>query len=96
MTNALRAGVGVIDFWEMTPREVNATIEAYVWRAQQEYKSQTAQAWHTAMMTRAKRIPPLNQILSERKTKPMTEAEIAKRHNEFESMTKRMGFEVMQ
>ncbi len=60
---ALRAGVSVVEFWALTPRETLATLEATVWRAEQRAAGDLSHAWHIAALTRIKRMPTLKRLL---------------------------------
>lgn len=63
MQNALRTGITVADFWGMTPRETWAAMDAAAWRMEQEQRNRAWLAWHTAALSRAKRMPPLSKLL---------------------------------
>lgn len=51
----------------MLPREVYATIAAANRRAKGELKRDLYLAWHTAALTRAKRMPGLGRLLKDDK-----------------------------
>jgi hypothetical protein len=86
LRDALRCGVTVESFWSMTPRETYATIEAAAWRAEQEQKARAWLAWHTAALSRAKRMPPLARLLPLPAARPLSKEDAAKKRSEFEAM----------
>jgi hypothetical protein len=88
LEQALRCGLGVLEFWELTPRETVATIEAGIGRLQAERELTMSLAWHTAALTRTKRLPGLAQLLA--KLKPKRVVPIERRREEFEEMKARM------
>ena len=71
----------------MTPAEVYATIDAYLWREEAAQKREIATAWRTAVLGRAKRIPPLRELLTPKDAKILTGDELEKRQREFEEMS---------
>jgi len=83
---ALQAGLGVLEFWDLTPAETYAAIEASIWRITQSQRRELAQAWRIAAFSRAKRLPPLNQVLNTGPAKPLKGAERLKRRKEFADM----------
>lgn len=88
MKIALRSGLGVMEFWDLTPRETFAAIEAAIWRDEQDQKRVVALARSIAVLSRAKRIPSLKQLLSRGPAKPLRGAELERRREEFADMTK--------
>jgi len=86
---ALRSGLALPDFWEMTPRETMLAIEAANWREREAEKRAIAQARLTALLVRAKRIPTLKQLLAGGPAKPLRGKELIKRRREFEEMSAR-------
>jgi hypothetical protein len=83
------------EFWEMTPRETFAVIDAMVWREQQQRRQGVIRAWLTARLTRAKRIPTLGQLLNQKPAKRLSGAALVKRRQEFENMTKHIDIEAI-
>ncbi len=59
------------EFWELTPRELSATIEGAVWRAKRDRERDVALAWHTVALDRRKRLPTLKQLLHPPETKKL-------------------------
>ncbi len=78
----------MLEFWELTPRETVATIEAGRGRLQAERELTMSLAWHTAALTRTKRLPTLTSLLA--RLKPRKVVPIEKRRDEFEEMKARM------
>lgn len=83
---ALQAGLGVLEFWDLTPAETYAAIEAAIWRETQSQRRELANAWRTAAFSRAKKLPPLNQVLNTGPTKPLKGKERERRRKEFADM----------
>lgn len=71
----------------MTPREALMAIEAAIWRDDRRQELDIVQAWSTAMLIRAKRIPSLKQLLNTKPAKPLHGKELEKRRREFKEMT---------
>lgn len=85
---ALKAGVGALEFWEMTPPETYMAIEAATWRMEHEQRLMAWTAWHVAALSRAKKLPSLTKILTPPEAKKLTPDEAATRRKEFEDMKK--------
>lgn len=79
----------MLEFWELTPRETVAAIEAGMERNQAERELTMSLAWHTAALTRTKRMPALAQLLA--RMKPRKAVPIEERREEFEEMKARMA-----
>lgn len=63
MHAALRAGIGVDEFWRRTPREIDRVIDAFI---SNRIDAQNLAAWQahtTAALTRVKRMPKLKTLL---------------------------------
>ena len=86
----MRAGIGVLEFWDQTPRETFMAIDAAIWREEVRQKQNLTLAWQTAALTRAKRLPSLKQLLNTKPAKPLVGAEMEKRRQEFRDMTKNL------
>jgi hypothetical protein len=97
LTDALRAGLSVQEFWALTPRETWMTLEARAWRLQRESERtgeliRLAQkmlgwlAWHVAALQRSKRLPALQRLLGGGQTVELTPDEAAERKAEFEEL----------
>ncbi len=83
---ALQAGLGVQEFWDLTPVETYAAIDASIWRDTHRQKRELVTAWRTAAFSRAKKLPPLNQVLNAGPAKPLRGQEREKRRKEFADM----------
>lgn len=86
LEQALRCELAVEQFWRLTPLETFQSIEAYLWRAKNRQKEEIRMAWLGAALVRAKKLPKLAQLLTE-KAKPLHGEELAKRRREFAEMT---------
>lgn len=82
LVEALRAGVDVLTFWNLTPAETVQTIEAAAWRERQERKARLSLAWHTAALSRAKRMPSHERLLKP----PPTPEELAQMKRDHSQM----------
>jgi len=88
LVEALKLGVTVGEFWDMTPRETFMALNASVWRIEQEMARSLVLAWNIAALERTKRLPPLSKLLapvSDKKQVPIED-----RRNEFEELKDRM------
>ena len=93
---ALRFGISAGEFWDMTPRETITALDAAAWRIRQGQMQALSTAWHTAALVRAKKLPPLAQLLGRMKGKATEDGgrrteSLAERRREFEEMKERMG-----
>lgn len=87
MQQALRSGISVADFWQMTPRETVATIEAVNWRDEQLFEQQVGMAWLNAALARQKRLQTLKSLLARMKQpKRPSQAELRERRAEFKQL----------
>ena len=75
------------EFYDLTPREAVATIDAGIWRIDQEQRHALWLAWHTAALTRTKRMPPLKQLLGGGEARKLEGAELERRQREHAEMT---------
>lgn len=75
------------EFWELTPRETYMAIEAVLWQDKRQQQQMITAAWLTASLSKAKRIPPLKQLLAEPARK-LSGEEKQKRRREFDDMSK--------
>jgi len=73
----------------MTPKETYQLIEAFAWRQDRDYRLRILQSWHTAVLSRAKRIPKYQELLP-RQPQELTKEEKRRRKAEFEEIVKRM------
>ena len=79
-------GLGVAEFWAMTPREVAMAAQAANRRARSEHRRDAWLAWHVGALARVKRLPPLKQLMGEMQTKALTPEEAERRKREHEEM----------
>jgi len=86
MMEALKAGASVAEFWEMTPRETAALIEAAGWVREQEQRGRAWLAWHIGALARVKRFPSLTRLMGAPKPATPTKDELAQRRREFQEM----------
>jgi hypothetical protein len=86
LVEALRAGIPIGEFWDMTPRETVLVIEAAAWRAEQAQRGRAWLAWHVAALSRATRLPPLSRLFRLPGAKRLEGEDLEKRRREFEGM----------
>ncbi len=79
LADALYLGVGVAEFWDMTPRELTQLAKARKWQREQEMQRLAWLAWSVAALMRTKQLPSLRKWLGQDKGRPLTEAERAVR-----------------
>jgi hypothetical protein len=79
-------GVGVEEFWALTPAETFAVLEAGIWRMEQEQRGRAWLAWHVAALGRAKKLPSLKRLMGGGKTRVLSGEELEKRKAEHEAM----------
>jgi len=79
--------VTVSEFWELTPRETFAVIDAALWREERQQRRDVALAWHVAALSRTKRLPSLKQLLNTKPAKPLKGKELERRRKEFREAT---------
>lgn len=70
----------------MTPKETLMAIEAATWRMEQAQKGRAWLAWHTAALSRSRRMPALVRLLGVPDAKPLEGEELERRRREFEEM----------
>lgn len=83
---ALKAGMGVLEFWDLTPRETFQAIEAAAWRMEQAQRGRAWLAWHVAALVRSKKLPPLARLFGLPEAKPLSGDELENRRREFAQM----------
>jgi hypothetical protein len=77
----------VAEFWDQTPQETWAAIDAAVWREQQQQEHDMAMAWLMARLSRAKKIPSLKNLLSRgQASRPLRGAEKIERRDQFKRL----------
>jgi hypothetical protein len=75
----------------MTPAEVSRWRAGFHWRAEQAERGRIRAAWITAGLIRSRKMPTLAEVLGERRTRTLTEAERAARQAEFDELARRMA-----
>lgn len=68
-------GLSILEFWEMTPFELNIVITARADRLKQEQEDRIVAAYLSAYWQRVKKLPSLKSILEENKPKKPQTAE---------------------
>lgn len=81
-------GLTVPEFWDLTPRELWATVDARRWQWEQQAQLQLTAAWATEGLARTKRLPQLSEWLRPKKKQTRSKAEVDK---EFADLKTRMG-----
>lgn len=89
LVQALHAGIGILVFWEMTPCETTQEIKAANWRLEQGQRARAWLAWHTAALSRAKKMPPLARLVNPPEAKALRPEEAEARRREFAEMRAR-------
>jgi hypothetical protein len=82
-------GLSEEDFWNLTPREWQRLNQAQQWRNDQQARRDVTQAWQVAALVRARYLPSLAVLLSPPRSRALTEAERAKRQQEFDELAAR-------
>lgn len=70
----------------MAPAEIYMAIEAANWRDERAQRLALRAAWHTAALSRAKRMPSLGQFMTP-PARRVSGEELQKRRREFAEMT---------
>jgi hypothetical protein len=81
----------VHEFWDLTPRETYAVIRAAEWRMEQAQRGRAWLAWHTAALSRARRLPSLRRLLGGGEAKELQGDELERRRQEHEELKRRMN-----
>lgn len=79
----------------MTPRETFMVIEAALWRDEAKQRAGVTQAWLTAALSRAKRLPKLDRLITKRAKQPDAK-ELARRKQDFQEMTQNIDLKVLK
>lgn len=80
-------GVGVLEFWDLTPDELHTVLHARLEHERYRQRREAWQAWHTAAVMRAKRLPPLARLFPAAPAKRLTPEEKAEKAREFKDLT---------
>lgn len=78
MMAALRVGLSISEYNEITPHELNMHIKAYNERQKRDDNNGLALAYLNAGWTRAKRLPPWNKVIEQEKPKAQTPEQMLK------------------
>ena len=82
MRMAIRIGISIKDFWEMTPFELFICIESFEDKEKERSKELIIQAYYTEAFARMKKLPKLKDLLKEKKKQSNKEMlEVVKRLN---------------
>lgn len=90
LRDALRAGVGVEEFWRLTPRELAAVFESDAERRKDTREHDLWLAWHIVALGRARQMPSLRRLLGQDEARPVTGAEAERLQRAHEAMVERM------
>jgi hypothetical protein len=63
METAALIGLRILDFWELTPKELNFAARAYRKQAQQEHEEKVSLVYLGAYLARVKKMPSLKSLL---------------------------------
>lgn len=63
-------------FWDQTPRTLSLTFEAYNNRQAREHNQRAWLAWHTAVLSRQKKLDPLSKLLVQKQSRTPMEEQI--------------------
>lgn len=87
MKQALRSGIPMMAFWEMTPKETYATIDAANWREEKHQERGLVAAWLNAALSRSKRMPSLQSLMTSlARPKRLTRNQLRERRQEFKEI----------
>lgn len=67
--NAAIAGIRPAEFWEMSPFEVNAVVDAYIEKEKQHMEIVKSQSWLIAALGRTDKMPSYKEFM-DKKEKP--------------------------
>lgn len=56
-------GFAEAQFWYSTPRQIMTHFDAVRFRVEREHRARMSHAWHVAMLSRVKKIPPLDSLI---------------------------------
>jgi len=63
---AVRIGLNIEQYWDMTPREFQIYIKAHQKAKKEKYNELLYLAWHTAALSRQEKLPELEEILKDK------------------------------
>lgn len=76
MTNVAVVGIKPIEFYEMTPREIENYVTGQMKRIEMEYEMSITNAWLGAGLERQKRMPALDQLLKKKTKETQTDQQM--------------------
>jgi hypothetical protein len=62
---AVHVGIRAIDFWELTPAEINIYVKIFNKKIKQEHEDRITMAYLGAYWQRVKKMPSLKEVLGE-------------------------------
>lgn len=66
-----------MEFWELTPFELNLLLEVYIEKEEEKTELAMAQSWIMAALSRAKRMPGYTEFIGKTKKTKKTEPQSA-------------------
>ena len=90
LEQSLKCGIGVAEFWSLTPRETYAVIKAANWRLEREHRRDAWLAWHIAALSRAKRLPTLQRLIAPGKSRALEGEELERRRAEHREIVQKI------
>ena len=90
LEQSLKCGIGVAEFWALTPRETYMVLEAANWRLEREHRRDAWLAWHIAALSRAKRLPALQRLISPGKARALKGEELERRRAEHREIVQKI------
>lgn len=79
-----------MEFGELTPGEYLAMLKGYKWRMEQETRERVELAWMVAMLSRQRKVPPLERLLKPQGVKQALKT-VEERRQEYEELKERLG-----
>ena len=64
LTDALRVGLTIAEFWDATPKEIGLLFERDIARQVAEINGRMSLAWHIAALMRQKTLPSLSSLMA--------------------------------
>ena len=90
LEQSLKCGIGVREFWSLTPRETYMVLEAATWRLEREHRRDAWLAWHIAALSRAKRLPALQRLIAPGKARALEGEELERRRAEHQEIVQKI------
>jgi len=90
LEQSLKCGIGVREFWSLTPRETYMVLEAATWRLEREHRRDAWLAWHIAALSRAKRLPALQRLIAPGKARALEGEELERRRAEHREIVQKI------